>query len=106
MDGKVDTDQYIADAGGLLLSMSVRGFLPQCAVPIDPSGELLGGAHRVACALALGIEEIPVERHTKPAWAPPWGEKLFIEQGMAAEDLERVRQDFRALRAENSAVID
>jgi hypothetical protein len=97
MDGKVDTDHYVRMAGGLFVSMSLRGFLPQGAVPIDPNGELLGGAHRVACALALGINEIAVERHTALCWPPPWGEAWFLDNGMAAEDMERLRRDYAAL---------
>jgi len=93
MDGKADIDQYITDAASLLLSMSVRGFLPQWAVPVDPDGEILGGAHRVACALALGIETLPVERRPERVWAPAWGEDWFRENGMAEEELERLRQE-------------
>lgn len=75
--------------------MAHRGFLPEGAVPVDPDGELLGGAHRVACALALGIEEIAIERKENRAWAPPWDMQWFIDHGMGEEDLERLRQDWR-----------
>lgn len=97
MDGKSGTDQYIADCGKLLLSMGAYGFRPAHAVPIDPDGELLGGAHRVACALALGIEQIPIAQHKNRAWAPPWGEAWFAENRCPTEDLNRIRQDFLAL---------
>jgi hypothetical protein len=108
MDGKVNTDHYIETAAALCASMAHRGFvdIPEWRIPVDPNGELLGGAHRVACALALEIEEVPVVRMTTPAWAPPWGEAWFIENGMEPEDLERLRQDWAALRVENSATID
>jgi hypothetical protein len=98
MDGKADTDAYIVDAGKLLLSMSIRGFMPQHAVPVGPDGEVLGGAHRVACALALGISEIAVERKPDKVWAPAWDEQWFIDQGMSEGDLERLRQDWEAIR--------
>lgn len=94
---KVTLEDYISAAGALCASMALRGFLPQGAVPVDPDGELLGGAHRVACALALGIEEIPVERKQNRVWAPPWGEQWFRDHGMPVEDLERLRQDWEAL---------
>jgi hypothetical protein len=98
MDGKSGTDQYVADCRQLLISMQALGFLTEHAVPIDPNGELLGGAHRVACALALGIPEIPVSSQLRRAWAPPWGEAWFAENGMGAEDLKRVRADFLSLK--------
>ena len=102
MDGKSGTDQYVADCGRLLISMGAYGFKPEFAVPIDPDGELLGGAHRVACALALDIPEIPVSSQLRRAWAPSWGEAWFLENGMAAEDLERLRADYAALAASMS----
>jgi hypothetical protein len=97
MDGKAGTDQYVTDAAALLFSMENLGFLPEYAVPVDPNGDLLGGAHRVACALALEIWKVPVIMVAKLAFAPPWGEQWFIENGMEPEDLERLRQDWAAL---------
>lgn len=95
---KWSVDDYVAAAGALCASMANRGFIPECAVPIDPDGELLGGAHRVACALALGIEEVPVVRKETPAWAAPWGYAWFVANGMAADDLERLERDFSSCR--------
>jgi hypothetical protein len=97
MDGKSGTDQYVADCRQLLISMQALGFLTEHAAPIDLQGELLGGAHRVACALALGIEDTPVIRKNSLAWAPPWGEAWFIENRCAPEDLNHIRQDFQSL---------
>lgn len=99
MDGKSGTDHYIETASALCASMALRGFvdIPEWRIPVDPNGELLGGAHRVACALALEIAQVPVVRMPQLAWAPPWGEQWFIDQGMAGEDLERLRQDWKSL---------
>jgi hypothetical protein len=99
MDGKSGTDHYIETAAAICASMAHRGFvdIPEWRIPVDPNGELLGGAHRVACALALEIKEVPVVRHERHVWAPPWSEQWFIDQGMAGEDLERLRQDWSHL---------
>ncbi len=94
---KWSVDDYVAAAGALCASMANRGFIPECAVPIDPDGELLGGAHRVACALALGIEEIPVVRKEQRAWAPPWGREWFVANGMAQDDLDRLARDMELM---------
>ena len=95
---KASDTQYVPAAEALLVSMATHGFDPAFAVPVDPHGELLGGAHRLACALALGVSDIPVERRAQHVWAPPWGEQWFVSNGMAGEELERVGRDWEALR--------
>lgn len=93
MDGKSGTDEYVHQARALLVSMATKGFDPAYAIPIDPDGELLGGAHRTACALALGIGDVPVKQHAQRAWAPAWGLEWFKDNGMATDDLARLRND-------------
>ena len=97
MDSKSGTDQYVTDCRNLLISMANRGFDPAYAIPVDPDGELLGGAHRVACALALGIETVPVERKDQRVWAPAWDRQWFVDNGMSASDLERVAYKLHVL---------
>jgi hypothetical protein len=94
--GKPD-DAYLPQAKALFASMVTNGF--EGAVPIDPNGELLDGAHRVACALALGIGEIVVKHEARHAFAPAWGEQWFIENGVDEYDLERLRQDWASIQA-------
>jgi hypothetical protein len=101
MDSKSGLAHYIETAGALCSSMARRGFvsIPQWCIPVDPNGELLGGAHRVACALALGIDEVVVRNEEHTAWAPPWGEQWFIDNGMEEFDLERLRQDWASIQS-------
>jgi len=98
MDGKSDTDRYVADCRNLLVSMATRGFDPAGAIPVDPDGEPLGGAHRVACALALGIETVPIERKEQYVWAPAWDMNWFNDNGARSEAMVRIGQDWKALR--------
>jgi hypothetical protein len=98
---KRSLDDYVTSARRLLDSMASQGFLVDEAVPIDPNGEFLNGSHRVACALALGISSISVERHQRHVWAPPWGEEWFRSAGMASADLERLRRDMNNLMGTN-----
>lgn len=100
MDSKSGTDQYVTDCHNLISSMQQHGFLPKYAVPIDLDGELLGGAHRVACAVALGIDQVPVSREDRYVFAPSWGFAWFLDNGMPTDDLERLDQDWRALVAQ------
>ena len=94
---KRSLDDYLSSAKALFCSMGEKGFDPKCAVPIDPDGELLDGSHRVACALALKIEQIPIVRKPQRAWASAWDEASFIAADISAEDLGRLRQDWRIL---------
>ena len=88
---KKSLDDYVSAAEALLASMVAKGFDSAFAVPVDPNGELLDGSHRVACALALQIKSIVVRHEDRLAWAPPWGEQWFMDHGIGAEDLERLR---------------
>ena len=89
---------YVVAAKELHASMVRSGFLSAYAIPIDPNGELLGGAHRLACAMALGIESIPVERNTRMVWAPAWNEAWFVEHGVSEADLARIKADWELMR--------
>ena len=96
-DNEADTiDHYVEAAQNLLISMSNSGFSSSHPIPIDPNNELLGGAHRLACAIALD-KSIYVMRQRQFAWAPSWGLQWFIDQGMDDMDLLRLETDFRML---------
>ena len=90
-------DRYVKDARRLLMSMTIFGFDPQFAIPVDPSGELLGGAHRLSAALALGLDEVPVRRMDQAVWSPDWGYQWFVDQGMREDDLQRLERNWRVI---------
>lgn len=102
MSGFVDAekqnwDDFYEGVRNLLVSMINNGFDPKHAIPIDPDGELLGGAHRVACALALG-ESVHVRPMHHRAWAPSWGRDWFVEHGMESADLARLDADWKLMQ--------
>src|SRR3990167_9448637 len=99
---KRSLDDYLSSAKALYGAMVREGFDPAFPVPVDPDGEILDGSHRVACALALGIEAIPVVRMSKRVWAPAWGEQWFRDNGLSEAGLERLRQDWKALAGSGS----
>ena len=100
MDGwKSKIDDYYFSAFRLYESMKALGFIEHEAVPVDEAGELLGGAHRLACALALGLVDVPVRTVETKAWAPPWHREWFVEHGMRSEDLARLDADWALLNA-------
>lgn len=95
-------DHYHASAAHLLASMRHHGFMSGHAIPIDPNGELLNGSHRLACALALEMDEVPIERHTALAWAPAWDRAWFVTAGMTTSDLADLEKRWQALHDGNS----
>lgn len=96
---KRSLDDYVISAAHLLAVMKTQGFFPAGAIPVDPDGEILGGAHRLACALALEIPSVPVTLDQCRVWAPAWGEEWFREKEMGEADLARVRTDWECLKA-------
>ena len=87
-------NDYVFAAAKLAYSVLDNGV--RIAIPVDPNGELLDGSHRVACAIACGIESVPVTRETQFVWAPPWDRNWFVMHG--AEDLSRVMADWEAIK--------
>ena len=94
---KFSVTDYTDAAQSLLQSMSHVGYLTTDPIPIDYHSELFGGAHRLACALAIGIPKVPVLKVPREVWAPRWGESWFVENGMDPEDLRKVRADYETL---------
>ena len=93
MRGDATLDHYQAEAEALFKSMKANGFDTKFPIPVDPQMELLGGAHRVACALVLGCE-VEIEHYARDAWAPAWDRAWFVKAGMDAADLARTEADF------------
>lgn len=94
---KADLNDYLVKAYELCCSMKEYGFDPQYAIPVDPDGEILGGAHRLACAIALGFKSVPVGWQEKRVWAPTWDRQWFVDAGVSADDLARLDADWMAL---------
>jgi len=95
---KRSLDNYVNAACDLYGLMVLRGFLPDGRIPVDPNGELLDGSHRLACAIALAIEKVPVARLPMFAWAPHWDLPWFAMHKMPRGDLERLLADWDVMR--------
>ena len=86
-------DNYVDKATALFDSMKDNGFDRRCPIPIDPNNELLGGAHRLACALALDLS-VYVEKKSESVWAPAWGIGWFWKAGMSEKDIHELQYHF------------
>lgn len=87
---------YLRDAKALHASMWAKGFDPEQAIPVDGFGEILGGAHRLACALALGLP-VKTYRGQRKIWPPAWDRDWFVAHGMADDDLARLDKDWATM---------
>lgn len=107
MDGNKAADTaYVPAARALFGSMRRQGFQPYCPVPVGRNGEILDGAHRTACAIALGLGEVPCEASATIAWAPHWGRSWFVENDMPQADLDRLEVDYAGLIQKQQALVD
>ena len=98
---KKKPEDYIASAENLLASMEREGFSEKRPIPVDPDGEFLAGAHRIACSLALDIQEIPIERVAGKVWAPAWDYEWFVNAGMDYDGMLRLEADMLELMGED-----
>ena len=99
--GKPDDDVYLPHAKALLASMKAEGFQPYWPIPVGRDGEILDGAHRTACAIALGIDAL-VQPVAKISWAPSWGRTWFRENEMPEADFDRLEADVARLMQKQS----
>lgn len=96
---KTSVDDYVVAAGNLLTSIRWIGFSLDHPIPVDPFGELLGGAHRLAAALALDLNAVPVEPIPMRAWAPAWDRQWFVANHVPTDDLERIMADWKSMQS-------
>jgi len=99
---KLTIDHWVDGCAALLESMRNQGFIAQHPIPLDKNGELLNGTHRLACAMALRIDEVWVWRlPDKEVWAPEWGLDWLIANAVPNDDIRRIGKDFEALCGTN-----
>src|SRR3990167_9578213 len=98
---KRDAWHCLQEAQKLYWTMRVRGFDPAFPVPVDPNNDILGGAHRTACALALGIDVL-IDRRDTAAWAPAWDAAWFRQHGMPEGEVEKLIADYERLKSKEA----
>lgn len=96
---KRNPQDYLDSAGKLLQSMTARGYCNDEPILVDNDGEIWNGAHRIACAAAMGFTEIPVFRKRGFVWAPRWDREWMVEHGISAQDLKRLDSDMEKLKS-------
>jgi hypothetical protein len=101
--GKRSTDTYEASARALFASVSAQGLDPSRPLPLSRDGTPLDGAHRIAIALALGLD-VPVIR-TAHAATPAWGWDWFVARGCPEPWRTLIARTFATLQPEARLVV-
>ena len=98
---KRSLEDYERTACELLASMMNRGFDPVFHVKQNRSGDLVAGAHRVACALALGVDAavVVVAKPSPSPWDAPW----FQARGCAWITVRGLEEDLCRFRSSTAA---
>lgn len=89
---KTSLEDYQQSFITLIESIRLNGFKEEFAIPVDNDERILNGAHRLAAALALRLEKIPVVR-MPPAWKGwEWGMAWFLNQGFTPAEINLLLQ--------------
>jgi hypothetical protein len=86
---KKSVDDYVNGAEGLLLDMWT-GFNPKHPVELGSNLNLMGGAHRIACAIAKGFK-VHREIRDKAGNARAWDIMFLHEKGMRPSDIRCIQ---------------
>ena len=94
--GKNCVDDYITSAKKLHVSMKENGFDINYPVPyyITNNG-IENGAHRISCALALGIDVYAMK--VVPKRYKRWDEKWFIKKEFSHSDIKLLKETYASL---------
>jgi hypothetical protein len=94
---KSSVQDYIKAADDLMRSMCANGFDPSEPVELGSNLNLRGGAHRIACALALDVP-VHVRIADKPGNAALWDDAYMRSAGMTDCELAPVMVRFERLQ--------
>ncbi|MCS3810976.1 FkbM family methyltransferase [Xanthomonas sp. 4461] len=103
--GKTCVADYELAFATLIEQVREQGFQTHCAIPIDGHGRLLNGAHRLAAALALGLETVPVIRLPAPWAAVDWGMAWFLHNSFAAEQINALLRSWLQWHAQRGRIV-
>jgi hypothetical protein len=90
---KQSVDEYVAACRALLASMRRDGFDARHPIRIGSNSALRNGAHRLACALTLGLN-VHVRHEDRPGRARAWDAVELRQQGLSETDLAHVKADW------------
>jgi len=99
---KRSIDDYVEVAHELFHNMKQNGFDENCAVPYTDEGLLLNGAHRIACAAALGTDIVTTVIYDNKQTRKPWGLEWFQNNQFTEKQIEFVQSLYNEIKQGNS----
>lgn len=89
---KSSVEDYESSFKALIESIKSDGFKDEFAIPVNCQGKILNGAHRLAAALALQLEQVPVVRMPPPRKNWEWGMAWFLNQDFNPVEINQLIQ--------------
>lgn len=93
-------DDYCKEYKTLIYKMKEKGFDKNFPVEVTTDGLISNGAHRIAAAMALGLNTEIITKNTGYSWDFNW----FCENGFNTEDKQRILKGFVDLKSENCII--
>lgn len=98
-------ESYRSQFIDLIDSMRREGFREEYAIPVSKkTGLILNGAHRVAAALCLGLNRVPVIYNTELDGLT-WNTRWFMMQGFTPIEIDVLTRTWVALKQEQAGCI-
>lgn len=91
-------DDYCKEFEKLICNMREKGFDKNFPVEITTGGLISNGAHRIATAMALGINTEAIIKDDGFSWGFDW----FNDNGFNIEDKQRILKGYVDLKSQNS----
>lgn len=91
-------DEYCKEFEKLIYSMKENGFDKNFPAEITTDGLISNGSHRIAAAMALGINTETIIKNDGHSWSFEW----FNNNGFNNEDKQRILKGYVDLKSQNS----
>lgn len=101
---KQTVDDYERDFQLLIGAITREGFQSCGAVPLNPDGLILNAAHRLSCALAIGLEQIPCFE-IKDVQAYDWNISWFLGHRFCASEVSALLHTWAVVNASNARLL-
>ena len=102
--GKVGPESFVNSFDALIESIRGNGLSEDCIIPRGGSGDILDGAHRLACALYFGLQVDVVDVEFSSADFS-FNQDYFEERGMSESYLDEMALEYAKLKAEKTYMV-
>ncbi len=102
--GKVGAESFLDSFNSLIESFEHDGISDECIIPRGEGGEILDGAHRLACALHFGLKVDVVDvEFSSDAFC--FNQDYFQERGMSDTYLDEMALEYAKLKPKHTYMV-